>query len=305
MYSFSTLLKEFISFLKIEKNLSNNSIEAYKNDLTQFENFLSKYLNSKEIKISDLKKIKPDIILQFLSHLRNDLKFKEKSIARKLSAIKTFFKYLDIENYIDENVTFLISSPKITKILPQYLSPIEIEILLNSPDTNKPSGIRDKAILELLYASGLRVSELINLKIDNINFEETLLFIKGKGKKYRWVPMSNTAKNWMLLYYPAERHRLSKPTTDNTFFINSKGKKFTRQGINFLINQYTKKCQIKKKISPHKLRHSFASHLLLHGADIRFVQELLGHANISTTQIYTHIINLKLKDELTKYHPHG
>lgn len=303
--SFLLLLKEFINYLKIEKNLSENSIISYKNDLLKFNEFLSEYLFQNEISLKILKSIKPDTILNYLSHLRNEYNYKEKSIARKLSAIKTFFKFLDIEDYIDENITFLISSPKIAKKLPEYLSPVEIDILLNSPDTNSNEGIRDKAMLELLYAGGLRVSELVNLKTEDIDFNNNLILLKGKGSKFRWVPFSNTAKNSLLVYLEQARHKLAKPDTDNYFFLNSKGKKLTRQGVNYLLDIYSKKSNLNKKISPHKLRHSFASHLLINGADIRFIQELLGHADISTTQIYTYVTNFKLKDAIKKYHPHG
>jgi len=219
--------------------------------------------------------------------------------------VKSFFKFLDIENYIDENVTFLISSPKLSKKLPNYLSPVEVDMLLNAPNTNKPEGLRDKAILELLYASGLRVSELINLKIGDINFDEKLLLVKGKGSKYRWVPFNDISKNYMLQYRDTVRHKWVQETFNEYFFLNAKGNKLTRQAINFKINEYVKGKGIQKKISPHMLRHSFATHLLFNGADIRFVQELLGHSDISTTQIYTYITNFKLKDELKKYHPHG
>lgn len=303
--TFINLLKEFLNYLKIEKNLSENSIISYKNDLKQFNNYLQNELKNKELTIQNLKAVKPDIILNFLSYLRNKLKYKEKTIARKLSSIKTFFKFLDIENYIDENITFLISTPKISKKLPDYLSPVEIEILLNSPDTNNPEGIRDKAILELLYAGGLRVSELVNLKTEDMDFNENLILLKGKGSKYRWVPFSSTAKNYLLIYLEQARHSLSNPESDNHFFLNAKGNKLTRQGINYILNNYSKKSKINKKISPHKLRHSFATHLLINGADIRFIQELLGHANISTTQIYTYVTNFKLKEAIHKYHPHG
>ncbi|HOK40056.1 MAG TPA: tyrosine recombinase [bacterium] len=304
--SFSTLINDFLLYLKIEKNLSQNTIVSYEHDLIQFNEYLKKYFQKNEIELNDLKNLKIEIILKFFENLRNELKEKESSIARKLSAIKAFFKFLSLENLIDENYTFLILTPHFNRKLPVYLSPYEVELLLNAPDTNKLEGIRDKAILELLYATGLRVSELINLKINDINFEEKLLLVKGKGSKYRWVPFSDTAKNWLLLYYQNVRHKLNKTAlADDTFFLNSKGEKFTRQGINYLLDYYSKKIGLQKKISPHKLRHSFATHLLLNGSDIRFVQELLGHSNISTTQIYTYVTNLKLREEFHKYHPHG
>ncbi len=292
------LLNQFINYLQIEKGLTNNTIESYKTDLEQFIDFI------KGKDISDIKNVSSLILSQYISHLRK-IKLSSRSIARKVTAIRMFFKYLIIDRIITNNPASLLEIPKIGIHLPEYLTLSEVDALLNIFDIENSYELRDKAIIELMYSSGLRVSEIINLRLDDINLEEGFIKIKGKGEKERIVPLGKIAISILKKYLIEMRHKLAKNSNNNYLFLNWRGGKLSRVSIWKIIKFYARKAGIKKEISPHTLRHSFATHLLNNGADLRSVQELLGHSSIATTQIYTHLNYEKLKKFHLEYHPRG
>ena len=287
-------IEDFLRYLLIDKNYSNNTIDSYKEDLIKFRDFFkNKSIN--EIDIDDLKR--------YVKYL-NDLNLNELSISRAISCIKSFYKYLNIEKIIDNNPSDSLYLPKVRKKLPNTLSEEEVDKLLdiNLSDT---FSYRNKAMLEVLYATGLRVSELVNLKMENIDFESDIIRTFGKGNKERVIPIGEYARYYLDLYLKDYRYMLLKHGNNEYVFLNNHGKNMTRQGFFKIIKQIASDAGINKEISPHILRHSFASHLLKHGADLRTIQELLGHSNVSTTQIYTHISNEELKENYKNYHPHG
>lgn len=301
-------IEDFINYLNIERGLSLNTALAYKNDLTQYLSFLKKNgvqsWDSKEIDITG-----------YLNFLRN-IQLKPISISRKVAGIKTFYRFLENEGLIEFNPTLYLESPSIkswaTSKLPKFLTYKEVELLLNQPDVTKPIGLRDKAMLEFMYATGSRVSEVTSLKVNQINLEIGFTNIIGKGSKERIVPLGKTASNYIGEYLEKGRPYLIKSgstsCSDNQvtgLFVNWRGKGITRQALWKMIKRYALLGGIKKDISPHTLRHSFATHLLSNDADLRSVQEMLGHANITTTQIYTHINHARLKTLHAKYHPRG
>ncbi|MFC2140283.1 site-specific tyrosine recombinase XerD [Candidatus Auribacterota bacterium] len=290
-------LKKFLDYLFVEKCLAQNSIDAYKRDITKFILFL------KQEKIDTFLKVRRKDIIEYLIFLKKS-NLAISSVARNLITIKIFFRFLTIEKYIPEDIAEVLDSPKTWNLLPEILSPKEIDQLLESVPPNSSQGIRDKAVLELLYASGLRVSELINLKLYNLNLDIGYVRCLGKGSKERIVPVGKKAISAIQVYLSEGRVLLDKHKSDD-LFLTRLGKKFTRQGIWQKIKEYVKKANINKNISPHTLRHSFATHLLSNGADLRVVQEMLGHADIATTQIYTHIDKNRLKGIHQKFHPRG
>ncbi len=287
-------LKNFISFLKIEKGLSKNTISSYSDDLLKFKEFLKKN------KIS-VNKINSEILLEYVKFLYSK-GLKDSSIARNIVTIRNFLKFLMQEKIIKEDLSEALSIPKLWKKLPIYLTEEEVKALLEAPDITSPMGVRDRAMLELMYASGLRVSEAINLKIEDINLEFSYLKCKGKGSKERLVPFGNVAKKWIEEYLINFRHIFLKKVNDY-IFLNRRGGKLTRQWVWKMIKKYAILANIDKKISPHTLRHSFATHLLEHGADLRTVQVMLGHSDISTTEIYTFVTENHLREVYNKYHP--
>ena len=288
------IIEDFLRYLLIDKNYSNNTIESYKEDLIKFRDFFkNKSIN--EIDIDDLKK--------YVKYL-NDLNLNELSISRSISCIKSFYKYLNIEKIIDNNPSDSLYLPKVRKKLPNILSEEEVDKLLNINLVDCFS-YRNKAMLEVLYATGLRVSELINLKMENIDFESDIIRTFGKGNKERVIPIGEYARYYLNLYLKEHRNQMLKHGNNEYVFLNNHGKNMTRQGFFKIIKAIANEKDINKEISPHVLRHSFASHLLKHGADLRTIQELLGHSNVSTTQIYTHISNEELKEHYKNYHPHG
>ena len=287
-------IEDFLRYLLIDKNYSNNTIDSYKEDLIKFKEFFkNKSIN--DIDIDELKK--------YVKHL-NDLNLNELSISRSISCIKSFYKYLNIEKIIDNNPSDLLYLPKVRKKLPNTLSEEEVDKLLDINLTDMYS-YRNKAMLEVLYATGLRVSELVNLKMENIDFESDIIRTFGKGNKERVIPIGEYARYYLDLYLKEYRYMLLKHGNNEYVFLNNHGKNMTRQGFFKIIKAIASEKGINKEISPHVLRHSFASHLLKHGADLRTIQELLGHSNVSTTQIYTHISNEELKENYKNYHPHG
>ena len=287
-------IEDFLRYLLIDKNYSNNTIDSYKEDLIKFRDFF-KNKSISDIDIDDLKK--------YVKYL-NDLNLNELSISRSISCIKSFYKYLNIEKIIDNNPSDTLYLPKVRKKLPNTLSEEEVDKLLDINLTDCFS-YRNKAMLEVLYATGLRVSELVNLKMENIDFESDIIRTFGKGNKERVIPIGEYARYYLDLYLKDYRNQMLKHGNNEYVFLNNHGKNMTRQGFFKIIKVIASEKGINKEISPHILRHSFASHLLKHGADLRTIQELLGHSNVSTTQIYTHISNEELKENYKNYHPHG
>ncbi len=285
-------IDDYINYIYIEKKLSDNTKDAYKRDLFAF----SKYLNNKNIN-----KITTNDIRNYINYL-SDNNEKDKTIARKIVSIRTFFDYLMREKKINANPCEKIELPKIKKTLPKTLSEEEINKLLNFKPTTALE-YRNKAMLELAYACGLRVSELVNLSLNDINFNDNYVRIFGKGKKERIVPMATITTNILEEYINIYRNSLLKGYLTDKVFISSYGKPITRQGFFKMLKKHAKEMKIEKSFSPHTLRHSFATELLEYGADLRSVGEMLGHENIKTTQIYTHLSNNKIKKDYEEYHP--
>ena len=286
-------IEKYCDYLLIDKHYSKNTVESYRRDLEK----INKYLNK------DIKSISSDDLRKYLKKLK-EKGMSTKSIARNTSCIKSFYKFLMIEKIIINNPADNINLPKINKSLPKVLSEKEIELLLDI-DLKDNYSYRNKAMLEIMYASGLRVSELINLKIYDIDINNALLRTIGKGSKERIIPLGNMAINALNIYINEYRSSLLKKEVNDYLFLNNHGNKMTRQGFFKIIKNIAKEQGIKKEISPHILRHSFASHLLKHGADLRSIQEMLGHESITTTQIYTHISDESLKKTFNNFHPHG
>ncbi len=292
-------LKEYLSYLKLEKNLSENTILSYKNDLSSFIRFLEEY------EIDDPSNIDAKIIVLFFTKLEK-LGLTSSSAARYFSSIKGFLNYLFANNYIPSSPIEKVNPPKLTKTLPGVLSIAEVELILSLPDTKEILGIRDKAILEVFYACGLRISELIALKISDLFLDEEMIRVFGKGSKERIVPIGSSAINCVQVYLTKSRPLLQKKMkSENFVFLNSRGAKLSRMGVWKIVMKYVKSSGIKKPIHPHTFRHSFATHLIEGGADLRSVQEMLGHADISTTQIYTHIDREFIKQVHKQFHPRG
>lgn len=289
-------IKDFETFLRLEKSLSENSIEAYLNDVSKLEQFFSvkgSSVTPDQVSYSDLK----DFLVWYNNSSQN-----ARTQARVLSGIRAFFKYLLIEGAINENPSSLIESPKIGLKLPEVLSVEEIDRLIDAIDLSKSEGHRNKAIIETLYGAGLRVSELVNLRITDIHYTEGFVIVTGKGSKQRLVPVSSKALKEIDLY-KQERNLLPAITDQNILFLNRRGKKLSRVMIFTIIRDLAARSGIKKKISPHTFRHSFATHMVEAGADLRAVQEMLGHESILTTEIYTHIDRSYLRDTLMMFHP--
>ena len=292
------LIDQFLNYLLVEKGLAQKTLEAYSRDIIRYRNFLAEN-NSTAFSEEDA-----PLILKHLILLRKD-GLKARSRARHLVAIRGFYRFLVQEKILPNDPARLIDLPKSGLKLPHVLFREEIEFLLNAPDTRKPIGVRDTAMLELLYAAGLRVSELINLKLQDINLEAGFVRIFGKGSRERIVPIGSHAREKVSTYIKAVRSRRLKQTTSPYLFIARAAKPMTRQGFWKLLRRYALQAGLKKKITPHSLRHSFASHLLEGGADLRAVQIMLGHVDISTTQIYTHVTRDHLKKLHQKFHPRG
>jgi len=288
-------LDTFLDHLRIEKNLASNSIIAYQHDLSSYLDFLEKK------HIADIKKISREDIFDFLFSLRK--KMKPVSIARIVSSLKSFHRFLLREKVTGTDPAELIEAPKVEKKVPDVLSCREVENILKAPDLKKNQGIRDRAILELLYATGLRVSELTSLTYSSIDLEVGFLRCKGKSSKERIVPLGKVAEKYLLEYMNRARPVLAKGKISDSLFLARGGRTLSRQSIWKMIKAMVQKAGIKKNISPHTLRHSFATHLLERGADLRSVQEMLGHVSITTTQIYTHVNRARLKEIHRNFHP--
>ncbi|HOV92009.1 MAG TPA: site-specific tyrosine recombinase XerD [Candidatus Kapabacteria bacterium] len=295
--SFQKIYKDYLNYLNFEKGLSKNTINSYAIDLRNYLIFLD------ENNIKNLSEVISQHISDFLS-LLNEMGLEDTSRRRYLSSIRTFHKYLLMSKLTDNDESEKIDLPRSAKKLPETLSLAEIDAILEQIDTATNAGIRDRAIIETLYACGLRVSELRNLTSRNIIWEYEILQIIGKGSKERIVPIGKSAQFWLKEYIEKVRPIFLSTTGDNQFiFLNQRGKQLTRMGIWKIIQNYATKIGIAEKVSPHTFRHSFATHLLEGGADIRAVQEMLGHSDISTTQIYTHLDKEYIKEVHRHFHP--
>ncbi|PRY78433.1 site-specific tyrosine recombinase XerD [Alkalibacterium olivapovliticus] len=291
-------LEDYLVFLKIEKGLALNTIESYKRDIDHYVDFLTKQ------NITSWEEIDRYILLSFFSDERQSAK-SDNTVIRQFSSLRKFHQYLKQEGFAQEDPMLFVKTPKKAETLPKIISMEDIDRLLQTPDTTKPLGIRDRAILEVLYATGLRITELIELTTEEIHLSMKLIQIVGKGNKERLIPIGELGCKWLDYYMESARpYLMSKSTKETTvIFLNSRGAPLSRQGVWKKIRQIKQEAGIKAPISPHTLRHSFATHLLENGADLRVVQELLGHSDVSTTQIYTHISKHRLKDIYGKYHP--
>lgn len=289
-------LINFLEFLSVERGLSNNTIESYQRDLKNYIAYL------KLQKIDDLDKTTRTVVVSYLLLMQRKGKASS-SISRACAAIKSFYHFLSLERKIKNDPTLNIETPKFEHRLPRVLTLKEIEALLSQPDISKSIGLRDRAMLELLYASGMRVSELISLNVDDVNMDMGFVKCTGKGSKERILPVGSIALDYLKRYLTEARPELIKNNDTKKLFVNNQGKKLTRQGFWKILKKHTLKAGINKHITPHTLRHSFATHLLENGADLRSVQEMLGHADISTTQIYTHLTKSKIKEVYDKAHP--
>lgn len=292
-----TFLDEYLATLKFERNLSDNTVSSYRTDLTSFLNYI------KEKEISDLSEIKQNHIESFLTLLKKT-GLSSSSTARYFSSLKGFFSYCIQSNYIEKNPIEKIPAPKIGKHLPGVLSFEEVELIINHINIEEPRGLRDRTLLEVLYACGLRISELINLRISDLFLNEEIIRVIGKGSKERLVPIGSSAINYINKYLTAARPVLDKKR-NNILFLNVRGTALSRMGVWKIIRQYSAEAKIEKHVHPHIFRHSFATHLLEGGADLRAVQEMLGHSDISTTQIYTHIDREFIKQIHKEFHPRG
>lgn len=291
-------LREYLTTLRLEKNLSDNTVCSYRNDI----NCLIKYLNDDNI--NDPSEVGYNNLASFFKSLAAS-GLSASSAARYYSSIKGFFNYLLANKYINSNPVEKVSPPRLAKNLPGVLSVNEVELILQVPDINDTLGLRDKALLEMLYACGTRVSELINIKLSDLFFDEEIIRVFGKGSKERLIPVGSSAINWANEYLLKSRPVLKKMKSENILFLNSRGTKLSRMGVWKIVSRYTSEAGITKDVHPHTFRHSFATHLIEGGADLRAVQEMLGHADISTTQIYTHIDRDYIKQVHKQYHPRG
>ena len=292
LLSNSDYLESFLDNLYLEQHVSDNTLSAYRSDLDKFCHFLEG---------QDLLTVTGQDIESYLAY-RVDLGLKPRSTARSISALKRFYQYFVREKHITDSPMVNIAQPKAGQSLPKTLSENEVEALLAAPNIEEPMGLRDKAMLELLYATGLRVSELVGLRMEQINLRQSVVFVKGKGNKERLVPLGEEAMYWLEQFLKVGRAQMIKHATDFVF-PSKRGVGMTRQTFWHRIKHYAILAAVESPLSPHTLRHAFATHLLNHGADLRVVQMMLGHSDLSTTQIYTHVANERLKSVHQQHHP--
>lgn len=292
----NNILMDYLHYLKVERGLSENTINSYGIDLKLFLEYL------RENEIPSFKQVNKEVIVNYMQSEKNNNKANS-SILRSVSSLRKFFQYLAQEKIIEKDPMLLIDTPKKKQHLPQVLTKEEVEKLLRSHNTGQVLGLRDRAMLELMYATGLRISEIINLKLEDLHLTMGTLQTLGKGHKERIVPVGDEAIKWVNRYLEEARPKLLKQKRSNYLFLNFHGNNLTRQGVWKNLKAEVRKAGIQKNITPHTLRHSFATHILENGADLRIVQELLGHADISTTQIYTHLSNKQLADIYNRAHP--
>lgn len=295
-YLLEERIGEFLAFIELERGLAQNTASSYESDLRQCAAFMGK------LGIQDWNTVEGGHISLYLSQLTGD-GFEVSTLSRKLSAIRMFARYLVVENKIQKDFTQLLGSPKRVKHLPVVLTIEEMKLLLNQPDTSTPHGLRDRALLELLYSSGLRVSELCGLTLQMVDMETGFVRILGKGSKERVVPIGSKALEALKIYLQEGRWKLAKEKTGSEVFISQLGIAISRKTVWLILRQYGAKAGIVKKVKPHMVRHSFATHLLENGADLRVIQELLGHADIGTTEIYTSVDTSLIHAEHEAFHP--
>ncbi len=290
------LLEEFLHYITVERGLARNTLQAYERDLRHFLG----YLRERDIRI--VGQIQPPLLVEYLRSLQND-GLRATSISRKLSALRNFFQYAVRERVLTKDPSGMIESMKKPLRLPKVLDEAEIAALLEQPRPLTPVGLRDRAMLELMYATGVRVSELVSLKVNDVNLDMGYVRCFGKGSKERIVPMGDLARQAVQNYLDRGRPHLLRRTLEDTVFLNQRGQKMTRQAFWLILQEAARQAGIAKSVTPHMLRHSFATHLLDHGADLRSVQEMLGHVDITTTQIYTHVSRTRLKEVYNRTHP--
>ena len=296
--SWNIHIKGFLSYLRLEKSLSKNSIEAYERDVQKLKSFSETF--SPPLSPTNISQKEIRLFIKWIT----ELGLSATSQARILSGLKAFFEFLVIEKEIKEDPMEFIEAPRIGRKLPDVLSIEEMENILSSIDMSRKDGHRNRALLELLYSCGLRVSELVDTKVSQIYFDEGFIRVIGKGNKERLVPVGEIALNFLTLYIKGDRVHLNvQPGHEDFIFLNLRGKRLTRMTVFNVIKEHVIKCGIQKSISPHTFRHSFATHLVEAGADLRAVQEMLGHASITTTEIYTHLDRHRLKEEILSFHP--
>lgn len=296
--NWSIAIKSFGHYLKLERSLAANSIESYLRDVTRLQIFCEEERNGKSPK-----KLETEDIQQFINWVA-EIGIAPRSQARMISGIKAFYRFLLMENEIELDPTELIETPKIGRKLPEVLDPEEINRLVAAIDRSKPEGERNYAIIETMYSCGLRVSEAVNLQLSNLYFSDGFIRVVGKGSKERLVPIGGVASKQLKLYIHSVRnHQAIKPGEEDMVFLNRRGKRLTLNMIFMVIKDLAKKANISKNVSPHTLRHSFATHLVEGGADLRAVQEMLGHESITTTEIYTHLDREYLRDAIMQFHP--
>lgn len=291
-------LERYLSHLAVERGLSRLSLEAYSRDLARFAGFL------KGQGLDDPCRAERGHIVEFLEQL-SGCGLAPVSLARNISSLRGFYRFLAGEGLCPRDPTESLDSPKMAKRLPEVLTVAEVEALLAQPDSATPLGLRDRAMLEVIYACGLRISELLGLKRSDLAFDQGFIRCFGKGSKERVVPIGKTARHWTERYLEGSRPALAQKYPSDVLFLNNRGRKMSRMGFWKLLKAYARKAGIKKRVHPHIMRHSFATHLLEGGADLRSVQEMLGHADISTTQIYTHVDREYLKEVHRQFHPRG
>jgi integrase/recombinase XerD len=291
-------LRSYLHYITLEKNLSENTVLSYKLNLNRYLD----YLESKRIKNAE--DIKEETITEFLRTL-SELLLSAKSISQNISAIKGFHKFLFGDGLVKSDPTQNLVKPKFRKSLPEVLSQDEVDLILKQPDTSGRLGLRDKAILETMYATGMRVSEALTVKQSNINVGDGFVRVFGKGSKERLIPIGRSAISWIKKYQSEVRVNLANENSKDVLFLNARGKPMSRMAIWNIVDKYSKMARIEKSVHPHTFRHSFATHLLEGGADLRAVQEMLGHSDISTTEIYTHIDREYLKEVHRTFHPRG
>jgi integrase/recombinase XerD len=290
------LLAEFINYLAVERGLARNTLLAYRTDLMSYLAFCRQY------NMTDLNQAGKDAVMSYIYQLQVN-NSSPATISRRLAAIKAYYRFAFNEGVLTKDPVQDLESPKPAQRLPRILNVEEVDLLLSQPRISQPAGLRDKAMLELLYATGLRVSELVSLDLNNLNLENNFIRCYGKGSKERIVPIGEIAVHFVKEYLQRGRGKLEKSGTSPALFLNQRGQRLTRQGFWKIIKKYAAQARIDTVITPHTLRHSFATHLLENGADIRSVQEMLGHSDISTTQIYTHLTQKRVKDIYNRSHP--
>ena len=288
-------INDFCQYLKDVKNSSNNTISSYQQDLFGFKKYMT------ELGVTNINKINKTNIMSYIYHLQKSNK-SSSTISRNLASLRSFFNFLFLEGLIETNPTMCLETPRVEKRSPEFISINEISLLFEQPNMSEPKGIRDKAMLEILYATGIRVTELINIKISDINLNLEYLKCSNTNKQ-RIIPLGSKAIEALYTYLNQARNALLANGNDSFLFVNCNGQPMTRQGFWKILKSYAKKAKIKEEITPHTIRHSFAVHMIDNGCDLHSVQEMLGHSDISTTQMYTKKSTLKLKDAYTKAHP--